>query len=70
MKEPTSEELDESIQSLTNFRDRLRKELIEASEKLRIPNQEITSTLKNHSELKQIESILEKLIKQDAKKIN
>ena len=67
MKEPTSEELTESIQSLTNYRDRLRQEVIAISEKLKIPNQKINSSLNNHLELNQIEEILEKLIRQREK---
>ncbi len=70
MQEPTSEELTESIQSLTHYRDRLRKEVIAISTKLRISNQKINSSLDNHSELNKIESVLKQLIKQREKNVN
>ena len=64
MEEPNLEELTESIQSLTNYRDRLREEVIAISERLRIPHQKINSSLENHDELNKINIILRKLIEQ------
>ena len=61
MSKPTQEELRDSIKSLTNYRDRLRKEVISISQKLRMPSQQINSSIQNHSELKQIEKYIGKL---------
>tara|TARA_Y100001968_G_C19308228_1_gene692747 strand:+ start:653 stop:874 length:222 start_codon:yes stop_codon:yes gene_type:complete len=64
MPEPTHEELTDSIEELMSYRDRLQKEVISISQKLRIPNQQINSTLENHPELEKVDKYIEKLIKQ------
>ena len=64
MEVPTLEELSESIQDLRHYRDRLRKEVISISQKLRIPNQRINYSLENHAELNQLDKYLKKLIDQ------
>ena len=64
MPEPTPEELTDSIEELMNYRDRLQKEVISISKKLRIPKQQINSTLENHPELEKVDKYIEKLIKQ------
>ena len=63
-KEPTKEELNESIDALKSYRDRLRKELISISQKLRMPQKKIELTLKGNSELQDVEKALAKLIEQ------
>ncbi len=63
-KEPTKEELNESIDALKSYRDRLRKELISISQKLRMPQKKIELTLKRNSELQDVEKALAKLIEQ------
>ena len=60
--EPTQEELNESITALKNYRDRLRKELITISQKLRMPQKKIDLTLKENNELQEIESAIGKLL--------
>ena len=64
MESPSINELNDSIEALSNYRDRLRKEVISISNKLRIPAKKIDLSLKQHSELEKIEVILKKLILQ------
>ena len=61
-EEPTQEELNESITALKNYRDRLRKELITISQKLRMPQKKIDLTLTENNELKEIEEAIAKLL--------
>ena len=67
MKDPTQEELEESIETLTRYRDRLRNEVISIAKRLRIPKDKVKSSLASHSELKKIESILDRLVEQKSK---
>ena len=64
MSDPTSEELNQSIEALTSYRNRLRKEITTISQKLHMPQKKIDSTLSSHSELKELENTLQKLINQ------
>ena len=61
---PTQKELNESIETLRNYRDRLRNELMTISQKLRMPKEKIDLTLKDHKELQEVERTLQKLIKE------
>tara|TARA_Y100001968_G_scaffold231863_1_gene214577 strand:- start:1554 stop:1769 length:216 start_codon:yes stop_codon:yes gene_type:complete len=68
MEEASLQELKESIEALTNYRNRLKKEVIAISHKLRMPEEKINSTLNEHNELKQIDNIITKLsIERDRK---
>ena len=62
MTKVTPDQLIESIEALTSYRNRLKDEVISIAQKLRIPQQQINSTLNEHEELKKIEPILSKLI--------
>ncbi len=64
MSEPELQELNESIEELTIYHDRLHKEVLTIAKKLKMPQKRIESTIKEHSELNQIKIILEKLIEQ------
>ena len=64
MKSPTEEELEESIKELTDYKNRLEKEVITISNKLKMPQEKINAIIKSHSELNQINIILCKLNKQ------
>ncbi len=64
MSEPTQQELQESIEELTAYHDRLQKEVIKISQKLGMPKNKIESTIDEHAELKNIEEIISKLSKQ------
>ncbi len=64
MQSPTEEELEESINELTEYKNRLEKEVVSISNKLKMPQEKINSIIKAHSELNQIKIILSKLNKQ------
>ena len=64
MQSPTEEELEESIKELTEYKNRLEKEVVTISNKLKMPQEKINSTINLHSELNQIKIILSKLNKQ------
>ena len=64
MQSPTEEELEESIKKLTEYKNRLEKEVVTISNKLKMPQKKINSIIKSHSELNQIKTILSKLNKQ------
>ena len=64
MRTPTEEELEDSIKELTKYKNRLEKEVITISNKLKMPQQKINSIINSHSELNQIKIILSKLNKQ------
>ena len=64
MQSPTEEELEQSIKELTEYKNRLEKEVVTISNKLKMPQEKINAIIKSHSELNQIKIILSKLNKQ------
>ena len=64
MQNPTKEELEESIKELTEYKNRLEKEVLTISNKLKLPQKKINSIINSHSELNQLKIILSKLNKQ------
>ena len=64
MQSPTEEELEESIKELTDYKNRLEKEVVTISNKLKMPQKKIDAIIKSHSELNQIKIILSNLNKQ------
>ena len=66
MQSLKEEELEESIKELTEYKNRLEKEVIAISNKLKMPQKKIDSIINSHSELNQITIILSKLNKQKA----
>ncbi len=64
MQSPTEEELEESIKQLTDYKNRLEKELTTISNKLKMPQKKLNSLINSHSELNKIKTILSKLNKQ------
>ena len=64
MQSPTEEELEESIKQLTEYKNRLEKEVVTISRKLKMPQEKINSVIKSHQELNQIKVILSKLKEQ------
>ena len=64
MQSPKEEELEESIKELTEYKNRLEKEVVTISHKLKMPQEKINAIIKSHSELNQIKIILSKLNKQ------
>ena len=64
MKSPTEEEFEESIKELSEYKNRLEKEVVTISKKLKIPQRKIESIVNSHQELNKIKIILSKLYKQ------
>ena len=64
MQSLIEEELEESIKELTEYKNRLEKEVINISNKLKMPQKKIKEIINSHSELNQIKIILSKLNKQ------
>ena len=64
MQRPKKEELEESIKELTEYKNRLEKEVLTISNKLKFSPKRINSIINSHSELNQIKIILSKLNKQ------
>ena len=67
MPSPTEEELEESIKELTDYKNRLEKEVVIISNKLKMPQQKINSIINSHSEINQLNIVLSKLNKQKEK---
>ena len=61
MQSPTEDELEESIQELSEYKDRLEKEVVTISQKLKMPQKKINSIIKSHQELNQLKIIISKL---------
>ena len=64
MQSPTEEEFKESIKELSAYKNRLEKEVLTISQKLKMPDKKIKSIINSHKELNQIKIILSKLNKQ------
>ncbi len=64
MNGPKEEEFEESIKELSEYKNRLEKEVITISQKLKMPQKKIKSIINSHQELNQIKIILSKLNKQ------
>ncbi len=63
MNGPKEEEFEESIKELSEYKNRLEKEVITISQKLKLPQKKIKSIINSHQELNQIKTILSKLNK-------
>ncbi len=64
MEKVTRQDLEESIEELISYRDRLKQEVISISQKLQMPPNKITSIIAQNSELMQIDQILSNLVEQ------
>ena len=67
MQSPTKEELEESIKELTEYKNRLEREVVIISKKLKMPQQKINSIINSHLEINQLNIILSKLNRQKEK---
>ena len=67
---PTHQEINDSIEELKNYKDRLRSEIIHISKKLRLSQAKIEITLEENSELKNLEATIKKLTEQRDKNYN
>ena len=61
MTDASAQELKESIEELTAYRDRLKQDVIGMGQKLKLPHKKIDATLADHPELQRIEGILQQL---------
>lgn len=64
MADPTLQELQDSIEELEAYRNRLREDVIAMGKKLKLPQKRIDSTVAEHAELQRLEEVLEQLLKQ------
>ncbi len=64
MPDPTLQELQDSIEELEAYRNRLREDVISMGKKLKLPQKRIDATVAEHAELQRLEEVLEQLLKQ------
>ena len=64
MSDASTQELQESINELTAYCNRLREDVIGMGQKLKLPQKKIDATLADHPELQRIEGILSQLQEQ------
>ena len=64
MKSPTEEEFEESIKELSEYKNRLEKEVVTISQKLKMPQSKINSIINSHQEINKVKTIISKLYKQ------
>ncbi|BEV36077.1 hypothetical protein [Synechococcus sp. M16CYN] len=60
-QEPTVDELQESIDELFAYRERLYKDVVGLGKKLRLSQKKIDATIKDHPELTRIDKFLDQL---------
>lgn len=70
MSAPNLKELNESIEMLSRYQDRLQKEIISISKKLQLAPQKINSNLESHPELIEIKKAMNQLMAQRDKQKN
>ncbi len=68
MSEASLDELIESIQELTSYRDRLAKEVSNAAQKIKMPKDRLEWTLTNHPEIQKVNKVLNDLISERERK--
>ena len=68
MPNPTEEELKESIKELSEYKNRLEKEVVTISHKLKMPKGKIQSIINSHKEINEIKKILLNLNRQKGKR--
>ena len=61
MPDPTAQELQDTINELSAYRDRLVKEVSSIGQKLQMPQKKITSVLKENTEIAKINELISKL---------
>lgn len=62
--EPSLDELQDSIEQLTAYRERLENDVKAMGQKLRMPQKKIQSAVDDHAELQRLGEILEQLTQQ------
>ena len=64
MQNPTEEEFAESIKELSEYKNRLEKEVATISQNLKMPHKKIKSIVNSHQEINEIQKIILYLNKQ------
>ncbi|MCP9800351.1 hypothetical protein KBY67_06120 [Synechococcus sp. RedBA-s] len=64
MSEPSLQELNDSIEVLAAYRDRLVADVTAMGQRLKLPQRQVDSTLTSHAELQRIEAVLAQLVSQ------
>ena len=64
MADPTLQELQDSIEELEAYRNRLRDDVIAMGKKLKLPQKRIDTTVAEHAELQRLGEVLEQLLQQ------
>ncbi|WP_392350429.1 hypothetical protein [Parasynechococcus sp.] len=64
MSEPTLQELQDSIEELEAYRNRLRDDVIAMGKKLKLPQKRIDATVAEHAELQRLDEVLVQLLRQ------
>ena len=64
MSDPNIQELLDSIEALTTYRDRLTSDVRAMGQRLKLPQKKVDDTLASHAELQRIEEILAQLVSQ------
>ena len=64
MSDPTLQELLESIEVLTAYKERLIADVSAMGQRLKLPQKKVDATLASHAGLQRIEAILDQLISQ------
>ena len=64
MADPTLQELQDSIEELEAYRNRLRDDVIAMGKKLKLPQNRIDATVAEHAELQRLGEVLEQLLQQ------
>ena len=64
MPSPTEEEFKESIKELSEYKNRLEKEVLTISKKLKMSHEKIESIINSHKEINEIKKILINLNRQ------
>ena len=62
MSEPTLEELQQSIDELIAYRDRLHQDVVSMGRKLKLPQKRIDVTISEHPELQRLGEVLDQLL--------
>ncbi|CAK6691197.1 hypothetical protein FQK07_00290 [Synechococcus sp. BSF8S] len=64
MSEPSLQELNDSIEVLAAYRDRLVADVTAMGQRLKLPQKKVDATLASHAELQRIEAVLTQLLSQ------
>jgi len=64
MKSPSEKEFKESIKELSEYKNRLEKEVTIISKKLKMPQEKIKSIINSHQEINEVKKILSNLKRQ------